>query len=67
MEKPHIDVNMSEMTAEEEDDKKFQVLIDHEENVALYDVTYKMHGRNHVDDDAEGREQRNQANQCTNT
>jgi len=41
MEKPHIDVNMSERTAEEEDDKKFQVLIDQEENVAWHDATYE--------------------------
>jgi len=38
LEKLHIDMNMTEISAEEGDDKKFQVLIDQEENVALQDA-----------------------------
>ncbi len=55
LEKLHIDVNMSERTAEEEDDKKFQVPIDQEENVASHNVTYEKHARNHENEDQERR------------
>ncbi len=55
MEKPHIDVIMTDISAKEDDDKKFQVLIDWEENVALHDAIYEMHARNHLNEDQEAR------------
>jgi len=55
MEKLHIEVNKSVMSFEEENDEKFQVLINQEENVAWSSETHGKHVRNHVDDDAKAR------------
>jgi len=55
LEKPHIDVNTTEISAEEGDNKKFQVLIDPEENIASHDAIYEKHARNHEIEDQEAR------------